>query len=364
MNVLAILTAMALPAVDYGYQPSQDGKGIDYIVQIEPDLVAQLEQGQPLATAIPDNLPPVRNIIITVGNQRLPKILPQNQGNPPIIQVPKNNDAFLNGNIGNPINNGNIGDQQQGSVAPPKLAPPTEWKTLTAAQQHEAELKRQQEILPSPPSFDDPAARPGAPLGGDVEPQPAAVQPPAQQPPVFNIPPVAPGNNNQGDFVIPQPGKGGLDFSAPMNDLKNRAGDAFNNFKDGINKSADDIQDQWQGVGGNPDLHPIPAGGNSIPDNNRSAGSFGANDKIAGTGFSTPKFNGGSSLDPLPENMPPPQIRGQDEAAETDKPWHMLTITALLLFASLGLNGYLFLVARSIYQRYRDLAADMRGLAY
>lgn len=375
MNVLAIMAALALPAVDYGWQPAADGTGIEYIVQVEPSLVAALERGEPLVSEIPAGLPPVRKIIVLVGNQQLPKILPPGANVPPLQIEPK--DGFLKGGInapggdgdwrgqGNPVGIGNqpggIGNpvgagNQQGSTAPPKLAPPTEWKSLAAAQQQEAELERQQGLLPQPPSFDDPGARPGVALGGDTPPeagfssQPAIQIPPANQ----NNPPFTiPGN----DWPPKQPNNGGVNAPPPLTIPQDRTADAQ--------------QPNWPAAGGNNNgngnLQPIPAGGNGglfqpLPDFNRGAGTP---DNGGGTNFGSPKFTAGSPGSSLAENMPPPQIRGQDEEVnEADKPWFMFTVTAMLLFASLGLNGYLFLVARSIYQRYRDLAADMRGAAY
>jgi hypothetical protein len=49
-----------------------------------------------------------------------------------------------------------------------------------------------------------------------------------------------------------------------------------------------------------------------------------------------------------------------DDNAER-RPWWPLTLTAMALFASVGLNFYLGLVARSVYRRYRVLIDDMRS---
>jgi hypothetical protein len=51
--------------------------------------------------------------------------------------------------------------------------------------------------------------------------------------------------------------------------------------------------------------------------------------------------------------------RYADDAA---KPWLPLTFTAMLLFASVGLNFYLGWIAQGIYQRYRALLMEVRNV--
>ncbi len=50
------------------------------------------------------------------------------------------------------------------------------------------------------------------------------------------------------------------------------------------------------------------------------------------------------------------------EQAEEAKPWFPLTLTALFLFGSVGLNLYLVWIARGIYVRYRTVSDELREI--
>ncbi len=75
-GVLAIVAAAAL-GIDVGWQPLDDG-GFEYIIQLEPQTLESLRDGQDLSSQVPPFLQGVRTYRITVGNSPLP-----HEGEPP-----------------------------------------------------------------------------------------------------------------------------------------------------------------------------------------------------------------------------------------------------------------------------------------
>jgi len=82
----AILAAATL-GLDVGWQPLPDG-GFEYIIQIEPETLESLKNGEDLRSEIPPFLRGVRSYRITVGNAPLP-----HEGEPPPVTVPGPDDA-------------------------------------------------------------------------------------------------------------------------------------------------------------------------------------------------------------------------------------------------------------------------------
>lgn len=74
MNALMILVATAAVGVDVGWQPLSDG-GVEYIIQIEPQLLDTLAKDHDLSSDLPTGLD-VRRFRITVGTAQLPRIMP------------------------------------------------------------------------------------------------------------------------------------------------------------------------------------------------------------------------------------------------------------------------------------------------
>ena len=71
MNTLAILIALTTLGVESGYEPATDGQ-LEYIVQIEPQMVPQLAKGQDVTSELPRGLA-VRHFRVTIGTGKLPK---------------------------------------------------------------------------------------------------------------------------------------------------------------------------------------------------------------------------------------------------------------------------------------------------
>ena len=67
----AICAAVLVLGIDVGWQPLPDG-GVEYIIQIEPEMLDTLRRGEDLGSDIPSNLD-VRSYRITVGTGKLPR---------------------------------------------------------------------------------------------------------------------------------------------------------------------------------------------------------------------------------------------------------------------------------------------------
>ncbi|HXT57884.1 MAG TPA: hypothetical protein VN699_04585 [Pirellulales bacterium] len=85
-GLLACLSAAVL-GVDYGWQPVAGG-GIEYIIQIEPQMLDALKEGEDVSSALPPAARSIRRYRIVVGNAPLP-----HHGEPLPIDAGKEGDA-------------------------------------------------------------------------------------------------------------------------------------------------------------------------------------------------------------------------------------------------------------------------------
>ncbi len=69
-GVLVCLSAAVL-GVDFGWQPLADG-GVEYIIQIEPQMLDSLQSGESLSSALPTSGHNIRRYRIVVGTAELP----------------------------------------------------------------------------------------------------------------------------------------------------------------------------------------------------------------------------------------------------------------------------------------------------
>ena len=72
MHATMLCLATVAFGVDWGCRPLPEG-GIEYIIQIEPDMLPKLAKGEPLFSDIPPNLRDVRSYRIIVGTEELPR---------------------------------------------------------------------------------------------------------------------------------------------------------------------------------------------------------------------------------------------------------------------------------------------------
>jgi hypothetical protein len=71
MNGVLALVAATVVSIDIGWQPRPDG-GFEYIIQIEPQMLDMLKDGQAIGSELPANLRGMRSYKITVGNAKIP----------------------------------------------------------------------------------------------------------------------------------------------------------------------------------------------------------------------------------------------------------------------------------------------------
>jgi hypothetical protein len=73
MHQVALLLTVAVLGVDYGWQPGEDGQ-LEYIIQIEPELLDTLREGKvDLLSEIPEELHGVKRFRIRVGKGPVPQ---------------------------------------------------------------------------------------------------------------------------------------------------------------------------------------------------------------------------------------------------------------------------------------------------
>lgn len=73
MYGVAILVSMTAVGVDYGWQPGRDGQ-LEYIIQIEPELVDALKGGADIVSEIHPEAQGVRRFRVRVGKGPLPRV--------------------------------------------------------------------------------------------------------------------------------------------------------------------------------------------------------------------------------------------------------------------------------------------------
>ncbi len=76
MAAAALVLLAAGVGVGYGWQPMPDGsQRYEYLVQVEPELLATLEEGRsvPIVSEVPEDIRPIGRIRITVGRGDLPR---------------------------------------------------------------------------------------------------------------------------------------------------------------------------------------------------------------------------------------------------------------------------------------------------
>ena len=79
MNSAVLLIALSVQGVDVGWQEAEDGS-IEYIIQIEPQLVESLKDGHDLTSGVRPELRHIRRYRVVVGSEKLPQ-------NPPLEEL-------------------------------------------------------------------------------------------------------------------------------------------------------------------------------------------------------------------------------------------------------------------------------------
>lgn len=90
MSAVLVLVCSAALGIEVGWRPLPDG-GLEYLVQIEPELLETLREGQVLQSDVPPQLRDIRRWRISVGRGRLPRqeIAPAAAEAPPDLTDPR-----------------------------------------------------------------------------------------------------------------------------------------------------------------------------------------------------------------------------------------------------------------------------------
>lgn len=83
-----VCLAVASLGIDVGWEPSDDGKGLEYIIQIEPEMLDSLRAGQKIRSDLRSDLGQIRSYRIQVGSGPVPKTnLPSSPPPPSPLQT-------------------------------------------------------------------------------------------------------------------------------------------------------------------------------------------------------------------------------------------------------------------------------------
>ena len=176
MNAVVAVIAVSVLGVDVGWQPLPDG-GLEYIIQIEPQLLDTLRDGKDLGAALPAGLD-VRRYRITVGNAQLPHEAPQPNAAKQAEQAAPATDEILQDRFDTP-------DQRAADIREPTTAEGSLERSATDPSPSESEP-----AASTPPERDGPL---NFSLGGHSrEPMPATVGDRPSESPSDEIPSLPP----------------------------------------------------------------------------------------------------------------------------------------------------------------------------
>jgi len=416
-----LLVAAAALAVDYGWQTNPAGE-VEYIIQVEPELLDSLRSGQQLVSEIPPELQNVRRVIVRVGRGALAHPLPARTAPgltapglsaPGLRPSPQPNNwtggtptpatppggfsprgapgSFLGNNNGNAAG-GVAGSFLGGAIAPragtgfnnqppttgfntPRgaplgatgrpLPPPPDEVTDAAGQQ----------FTPNPqPTFTTPGSpaprTPGFSAPNLLNPQTRTptirqpqLNPPLRSPATPSPQPTLP-RSPAPTAVVTNPAA-----EAPFNPVDPNGRRPFSVTSGQFNPSTPTVVVTNPGAGNPRTTNPgvtfgqPPTGGFSTGSLTSipDIGRTRGDDGIITSPHVNPVTNG--ELDNMVADAQPSLNRSEarklETIAEAKHRWTMNALT-VLLFASIALNLYLVWIARSAYRRYRTLTSEFR----
>ncbi|MFP6618783.1 MAG: hypothetical protein VB877_05510 [Pirellulaceae bacterium] len=329
MQGLAIVLAAASLGVDYGWQPTDDG-ALEYIIQIEPELLIALQKGESIVSEIHPDATGVRRFRIQIGSKPLPRV-----GRPslPAAKAPIEKPAFSV-----PL-----------SLEP---APPAERQAVegtvpipAASQPSLPPIRSEFPIPTNEPSLPKGAARPG-----NVT---------AFPPTTFPI--------DDSEFPVTEPLGVAAEDPAPPLPLPLPASDLTDFQSPPVRKSIVPLPDPdrqpLSGLRTEPAFpnEPLPLDQATAPISDNSVTVIPAFD---GTQLATfNKTSDKSQPQPTAAIAADNQITGSPAVAEP-RPWFLLSVTILGLLASLGANAYLAYLFMGIQRRYQSLRQQQRLQAH
>lgn len=404
MNAVALLVATAVLGVDYGWHRLPNGEW-EYIIQIEPALVETLVQGQALVSQMPPELQGVRRFRVQVGEGEVPRDqLPTTPVGGTVAGSPLPGAVGASTGVGGlggagtgggfgttPFRGGTGLGSSRAATAGGVWPIGIDSRVLSQLRFYEWVSLEPIELLPLENDF-------LRQLGGP-EPMPRDDRPWEQFTPRTNLPssrwPAAGRADFDPNATQPLNTRSTTERSPLSNMVRdwNRSGSAASPWK--LDQPSGDLAADPR----NASLLPRPAG--EVPPD-REVDQFDLNDQRAGrNGAGTWPTTGGA---PAPTNSSGPFAargtqRGVIEDRETSRRtftngqtaashpsatspspftttrttrgaiteeavgaqvWWPLTMTVVLLFASLGGNLYLGWLAMDFYRRYRDAAWELR----
>lgn len=167
MTGMIVCLSTAVMGVDFGWQPVAGG-GVEYIIQIEPNMLERLKDGQDVFSDLPPRARNIRGYRITVGTARLP-----HQGQPPPLDTDEQDKT--------PIRRFGAGSQMvpgespivDGPLPGPVLAPALAFDPRVPARKRPsgeptplAEPHAAKRLETRPTGFDQEATKPVARKGG------------------------------------------------------------------------------------------------------------------------------------------------------------------------------------------------------
>lgn len=84
MNAIALAVACTM-GIDVGWQPVEDGPGVEYILQLDAESLEVLQGGEMFVSDIPAQVRDIRRLQISFGTRKLPRKLPKLISPPPPV---------------------------------------------------------------------------------------------------------------------------------------------------------------------------------------------------------------------------------------------------------------------------------------
>jgi len=402
MHTVAILLAASAIGVDYGWQPDASGPNssgqVEYIIQIEPSLLALLREGEPIISRVPPEVGPVRSFRIQVGNGELPRELPpraEPQGvadgarplatgdgawrDPSLRTAPQ-----LGGHAPDEVDDAHRAEppERVGDGGNQELAGDVDLPGVIGAAGGQGGIaetdpvgvadgaESQRPERPRPRWWNDEGEGPELGASPRADGGPAPIDPDPFQRPLGDRP---------AGFVEEVPN----DDEAPNDDAQATDASPRNAANDGAqatDESPDTDDAIGIGIGGrfSDSEKPEPLAGKLEPNDSQSrpldwrpdAAHTDRDDQRTQPKQDETAASGGSSLvtedalsNAAKDTIRQPATQEQTADPVPAKPWVPLVVTALLLFVSVAGNVYLGWLGWGVYARYRALLSESRAVS-
>jgi len=332
MQGLAIVLAAASLGVDYGWQTTDDG-ALEYIIQIEPELLIALQKGEAIVSEIHPDVAGVRRFRIQIGSQPLPRVGKSPQ---PDLQTPT--DPLTSG-LSSPV------EQPLPDPDPEETTSSPPVKTFV----EDGPSPPVTPLNPSPPNSTD-FPLPNNPLPpGKSSPLPEAELPPTDFPIGETDFPVTPAR--QAPARLPS-----APLPLPADDL---AAPQTTPVRQKLVPVPDPDRQPLDPI---PSESPFP--NSPVPTNNPLQNEAGkaatAIPTFGGTQLATFNKTGDKPVSKAKAPLTSASDTSSSGEVADPRPWLLLSVTILGLLGSLGANAYLVYLFLGIQRRYQGLRQQQR----